>query len=127
VHDERGEPPRAGIGSKCLITGESLGQVASQTIENMTVTNSMAELPVLRPLVGMDKDEIIATAKSIGTYETSILPYEDVRALLAETPGAEGRGRVHPASFTRAASSPLSRKRSSRGPIPALGGKSNPF
>ncbi len=71
------------IGSKCLITGESLGQVASQTIENMTVTNSMAELPVLRPLVGMDKDEIIATAKSIGTYETSILPYEDCCVLFS--------------------------------------------
>lgn len=65
------------IGANCLITGESLGQVASQTIENMAVTESMASLPLLRPLCGMDKEEIIETAKFIDSYETSILPYED--------------------------------------------------
>lgn len=64
-------------GAKCLITGESLGQVASQTIEGITSSNAVVKLPVLRPLVGFDKDEIIARAKKIGTYETSILPYED--------------------------------------------------
>jgi len=66
------------IGAQCLITGESLGQVASQTIEGMTSSNSVVEkMPVLRPLVGFDKNEIIDRAVKIGTYETSILPYED--------------------------------------------------
>ena len=66
------------IGAQCLITGESLGQVASQTIEGMTSSNSVVEqLPVLRPLVGFDKNEIIDRAVKIGTYETSIWPYED--------------------------------------------------
>ena len=62
---------------KVLVTGEALGQVASQTLESMCFTNSMSEIPVLRPLVAMDKQEIIATAREIGTYETSILPYDD--------------------------------------------------
>jgi thiamine biosynthesis protein ThiI len=62
---------------KCLITGESLGQVASQTIENMSCAESRARLPVLRPLVGLDKESIIKYAVKIGTYKTSILPYED--------------------------------------------------
>ena len=62
---------------KVLVTGEALGQVASQTLESMCFTNSMSEIPVLRPLVAMDKEEIIATARRIGTYETSILPYDD--------------------------------------------------
>jgi thiamine biosynthesis protein ThiI len=70
-------------GSKSIITGESLGQVASQTIENLTVTNSYAEYPVLRPLVGLDKEEIIITAKQIDTYEISILPYEDCCVLFS--------------------------------------------
>ncbi len=62
---------------KVLVTGEALGQVASQTLESICFTNSMSELPVLRPLVAMDKGEIIDTAREIGTYETSILPYDD--------------------------------------------------
>lgn len=62
----------------CLVNGESLGQVASQTLESIFTTNSVIkELPVLRPLIGMDKDEIIEISKKIGTFETSILPYED--------------------------------------------------
>lgn len=65
------------IGADCIITGESLGQVASQTIENLAVTESFAEKPLLRPLIGLDKEEIMETAAFIGTYETSILPYED--------------------------------------------------
>ncbi len=65
------------IGSQCLITGESLGQVASQTIESITSSNSVVEMPVLRPLIGFDKLEIIEISRKIGTYETSILPYED--------------------------------------------------
>ena len=64
-------------GDQCLITGESLGQVASQTIEGMQSSNEVVSLPVLRPLVGFDKEEIIVRAKEIGTFETSILPYED--------------------------------------------------
>lgn len=64
--------------SLALITGESLGQVASQTIQALGVTNSvMTTLPVFRPLIGMDKDEIVTIARKIGTFETSILPYED--------------------------------------------------
>ena len=62
---------------KTIITGESLGQVASQTIESLTTTNAVAEFPVMRPLISFNKDEIIKIAKEIGTYETSILPYED--------------------------------------------------
>ena len=60
-----------------LITGESLGQVASQTMEAMLATGDAATLPVLRPLVGMDKEEVIRLARRIGTFDTSILPYED--------------------------------------------------
>ncbi|MDE6059244.1 MAG: tRNA 4-thiouridine(8) synthase ThiI [Clostridia bacterium] len=63
--------------AKCLITGESLGQVASQTIEGMTSSNAVVTLPVLRPLVGFDKNEIIERSKKIGTYDTSVLPFED--------------------------------------------------
>lgn len=66
------------IRALCLITGESLGQVASQTIEGMTSSNSVVEsLPVLRPLVGFDKNEIIDRSIKIGAYDTSILPFED--------------------------------------------------
>ncbi len=65
-------------GAQCIVTGESLGQVASQTIEGMTSSNSVVQsMPVLRPLVGFDKTEIIERARHIGTFETSILPYED--------------------------------------------------
>lgn len=60
-----------------LITGESLGQVASQTMESINCTNIVASLPVFRPLIGLDKQEIMDIAKKIDTYETSILPYED--------------------------------------------------
>ena len=65
------------LGDKCLISGESLSQVASQTIENITCIQSCTRLVMLRPLIGMNKEEIIAMAENIGTYETSILPYED--------------------------------------------------
>lgn len=65
-------------GAQCIITGESLAQVASQTIEGMTSSNSViGKLPVLRPLCGFDKDEIIERSRAIGTYTTSIEPYED--------------------------------------------------
>ena len=64
-------------GAQALITGESIGQVASQTIESLTVTNDAVTLPVFRPLIGFDKEEIIEKAKAIGSFDTSILPYED--------------------------------------------------
>lgn len=60
-----------------LITGESLGQVASQTMKAINVTNSLSDIPVYRPLIGMDKEEIIQISRKIGTFETSVLPYED--------------------------------------------------
>ncbi len=64
-------------GAQALVTGESIGQVASQTIESMTVTGAAVSLPVFRPLIGFDKEDIVDSAKRIGTFETSILPYED--------------------------------------------------
>lgn len=63
--------------AKVIVTGEALGQVASQTLESLCFTNSMSRIPVLRPLIAMDKNEIIDNARKIGTYETSILPYDD--------------------------------------------------
>ena len=87
-----------------LITGESLGQVASQTVESMTCTGDTATLPVFRPLIGMDKDEIVAIAKKIGTYDTSIQPYEDCcTVFLPKSPV------IHPSlASVRKAESPLS-------------------
>jgi thiamine biosynthesis protein ThiI len=87
-------------GSRALVTGDSIGQVASQTLENLTVIDAAATLPVLRPLVGMDKEEVTADAHRIGTYEISILPDEDccqlftprspaTRARLAQVDAAE--------------------------------------
>jgi len=64
-------------GAQALITGESIGQVASQTIESLTVTNDAVAMPVFRPLIGFDKEEIVERAKAIGSYDTSILPFED--------------------------------------------------
>ncbi len=88
------------IGAECLITGESLGQVASQTSAAMACTGAVCSLPVFRPLIGMDKEEIVRIARKIGTMETSILPYEDcctvftprhprIRPVLAEVEQAE--------------------------------------
>ena len=65
------------IGCEALITGESLGQVASQTMQAIGVTNCVVTLPVFRPLIGMDKEEIVRISRAIDTFETSILPYED--------------------------------------------------
>lgn len=64
-------------GARALITGESIGQVASQTMESLAVTDNAVSMPVFRPCIGMDKEEIIRISKKIDTYETSILPYED--------------------------------------------------
>ena len=65
-------------GAKAIITGESLGQVASQTVESITVTNMVLKnMPVLRPLIALDKEDITEISKKINTFQTSILPYED--------------------------------------------------
>lgn len=70
---------RIAVESECsaLITGENLGQVASQTMQGLVASNSVVKMPVFRPLIGMDKNEIVTMARKIDTYETSILPYED--------------------------------------------------
>jgi tRNA uracil 4-sulfurtransferase len=92
----------APVDARVLVTGESLGQVASQTLENMTVIEKASALPILRPLVGMDKNEIIDQARALGTFETSILPDQDcctlfvpahpeTHARLAEVEAAESR------------------------------------
>ena len=64
-------------GCGALITGENLGQVASQTMEAMAVTGAVVDIPIFMPLIGYDKEEIVTVARKIGTLETSILPYED--------------------------------------------------
>ena len=87
-------------GAKALVTGECLGQVASQTMDAMLVTGAVVDLPILRPCVGMDKEEIVQISRRIGTYDTSILPYEDcctvftprhprLRPILSEVEAAE--------------------------------------
>ena len=65
------------LACKAIVTGESLGQVASQTIQALVVSDDVTTLPVLRPLIGMDKEEIVRIARHVGTFDTSILPYED--------------------------------------------------
>ncbi|NCB63254.1 MAG: tRNA 4-thiouridine(8) synthase ThiI [Clostridia bacterium] len=71
------ERAAARAGCAALVTGESLGQVASQTMYAMACTEAVVTMPVFRPLVGMDKEEVVRIARKIGTFETSILPYED--------------------------------------------------
>ncbi len=68
--------------AKALVTGESLGQVASQTLENLAATSQVVEMPILRPLIGIDKETIIKHAQTIGTFETSIEPYNDCCSFL---------------------------------------------
>ena len=69
-----------------LVTGESVGQVASQTLQNINVISQATSLPVLRPLIGMDKNEIITLAQQIGTFDLSIEPYQDPCSLHARNP-----------------------------------------
>jgi thiamine biosynthesis protein ThiI len=71
------------IGAKALVTGESLGQVASQTAEAMALTQSSLDIPVFRPLVGLDKEQTVGLATKIGTFELSTLPYEDCCVLFS--------------------------------------------
>ncbi|MEM2087444.1 MAG: tRNA uracil 4-sulfurtransferase ThiI [Thermoproteota archaeon] len=79
-------------GAKAIVTGESLAQVASQTLENMVAISSSLRTPVFRPLIAYDKEEIISLAKKIGTYELSIKPYKDCCSIIARHP--ETRARV---------------------------------
>ncbi|MEK7596490.1 MAG: tRNA uracil 4-sulfurtransferase ThiI, partial [Patescibacteria group bacterium] len=72
------------IGAKALVTGDSIGQVASQTLDNIMVVSEAVNLPILRPLAGYDKEEIIAEARLCGTYEISALPYDDCCSLFAD-------------------------------------------
>ena len=71
---------------RALVTGENLGQVASQTMEALRVSEDVTDLPVLRPLIGMDKEEIVRIARHIGTFDTSILPYEDCCTVFTPRP-----------------------------------------
>jgi thiamine biosynthesis protein ThiI len=80
---EAAEKAALKIKCKCLITGESLSQVASQTIENLSCTQSRIKLPVLRPLIGLSKETIIREAERVGTYEVSIEPYQDCCTLFS--------------------------------------------
>jgi thiamine biosynthesis protein ThiI len=90
------------VRASALVTGESLGQVASQTLQNLAVIETAATLPILRPLVGMDKQEIVDQARRIGTFDTSAIPDQDccqlfvpphpaTKAGLAEVEKAESR------------------------------------
>jgi thiamine biosynthesis protein ThiI len=90
-------------GARALVTGESLGQVASQTLENMTVIEEAVALPILRPLVGMDKNEIVDQARALGTFETSIQPDQDCCSLFVP-PHPETHANL---DEVRAAESPL--------------------
>ena len=79
------------IHARALVNGDSLGQVASQTLENLVSASRAVTVPILRPLIGSNKDEIIAVARRIGTYEISIEPYKDCCALIAQNPRTRSR------------------------------------
>ncbi len=115
-------------GATALVTGESLGQVASQTLENLAVIEQAAGMPVLRPLLGMDKNEIVEQARALGTFETSIIPDQDccslfvpahpeTRAELAEVEQAESRFDVE--RMVAAAVDAAERQRFHFPPLPA--------
>lgn len=78
-------------GYQALVTGDSLGQVASQTLENLAVVDEACTLPIFRPLIGFDKQEIVDLAKMIGTYEISIQPYKDCCSLVTRRPKTKAR------------------------------------
>ena len=81
--------------AQALVTGEVVGQVASQTLENLSSINSVVTMPVLRPLVGMDKDEITAEAQRLGTYPISIIPDQDCCTLFTPRhPATQGAKRA---------------------------------
>jgi thiamine biosynthesis protein ThiI len=79
-------------GALAIVTGDSIGQVASQTLENLFCIREAADFPVFSPLIGMDKKDIIARARAIGTYDVSILPYDDCCSfMVAEHPAVRAR------------------------------------
>jgi thiamine biosynthesis protein ThiI len=79
--------------AQALVTGEVVGQVASQTLENLSSIDSVVSMPVLRPLIGMDKDEITAEAQRLGTYPISIIPDQDCCTLFTpKHPATKARG-----------------------------------
>ncbi len=80
-----------GCRGRALVTGDSLGQVASQTLDNLATHSASVSMPILRPLVGFDKQEIVALARRIGTYQTSIEPYKDCCALISSNPRTSSR------------------------------------
>jgi tRNA uracil 4-sulfurtransferase len=82
-------------GAEALVTGESLGQVASQTLQNLRVIEAVSALPVLRPLIGMDKAEIMQQAQAIGTYEISVLPDQDCCTLFVPRHPTTGAALAH--------------------------------
>lgn len=86
LHDENCEEFAKKDGCLGLITGESIGQVASQTIHSLAATNDVCTMPVFRPVIGFDKQEIVDVALKINTYETSILPYEDCCTIFVAKP-----------------------------------------
>jgi thiamine biosynthesis protein ThiI len=79
------------LGAPALVAGDSLGQVASQTLKNMVTMSAAVEIPILRPLVAYDKKDIVDLARAIGTYETSIQPYKDCCSLLSPQPRTASR------------------------------------
>ena len=94
-------------GAKCLVTGENLGQVASQTMDAMAVTGAVVHMPIFHPLIGMDKEEIVTIARKIGTLDTSILPYEDCCTVFTPKhpktkPSSDRSRRRRPSSTLRA-------------------------
>ncbi len=78
-------------GCKAIVTGDNLSQVASQTLENLIVLDNASELPIFRPLLTFDKQEIVALAQRIGTYELSIQPYKDCCSLIARHPETKAK------------------------------------
>jgi thiamine biosynthesis protein ThiI len=86
-----GAPLAWQLRARALITGDSLGQVASQTLDNLVSTSQATDLPILRPLIAYDKQEIIDLARRLGTYDMALQPYKDCCALLGHNPRTRSR------------------------------------
>lgn len=86
-----GERLAKSIGAQALVTGDNLGQVASQTLSNIVSTSLAVDIPIFRPLIGFEKNEIIAIAKKIGTHDLSIEPYKDCCSLISKNPRTSSR------------------------------------
>ena len=86
-----GEQLAMRTGAQALVTGDNLAQVASQTLPNLVSASRAVAIPIFRPLLGYDKNEIVRLAQKIGTYETSLLPYQDCCSLIARRPKTSSR------------------------------------